>query len=331
MAKRGTLTHRRTRRLAAALRIPLPYALGLMEALWHVTADHAPAGDVGRMSDEDLCDELYWDQDPGELVAAFLRSGVLEAHPDHRLVVHGWSEHADNALRHKLHRARTTFWDGSPAFRARPEPTQHDQTPSDHGETPPGADRSRQDEIEPASASNQRPVPATSDQRPTDNPPLAPPAPRVGIARDGGELGEEAYAPGDLLPDGREVLDVDEDGRPTVVRRREGSAPQLTVEARAAVDRLVAFAAGKLGYRFDRLARRRLRERLLGGESEAQIRAGYEAQVAALEAAEAGACEPEAPPGEPDDGEDDDPELEQALRLVGPPAVAAAPGGGGAR
>jgi hypothetical protein len=166
---------------------------------------------------------------------------------------------------------------------------------------------------------------------PSNGSPPGPPASRVGTGGDGEEP-VEAYAPGDLLPDGREVLDVDEAGRPTVVRRRvDGAAPQLTAEAREAVDRLVAFAAGKLGYRFDRAGRRRLRERLLGGETEAQIRAGYQAQIAALEAAEAGAGEPEAPPGELDDGEDDDPELEQALRLVGPPAVAAAPGGGGER
>lgn len=321
MAKRGTLTHRRTRRLAAALHLPPPCALGLMEALWHVTAEHAPAGDVGRLSDEDLCDELYWDQDPGELVAAFVRAGVLERHPEHRLVVHGWSEHADNALRHKLHRARSTFWDGSPPFIRRQTATEHDQTPSDHDETTTEVDRPRQDEIEPTSASNQQPVPATSDQKPT-NPPLAPPAPRVGTGGPGDGPGR-VYVPGDRLRDGCEVLEVDAEGRPLVVRRRvEGSPPTLTREAEAAVARIVEYASRELGHRFDRAARRRLRERLLGGETEAQIRAGYEGQVRALQELDA---EPE---GGEDDPPDDDPELRQAMRLLAPPGVAAAPPGG---
>ena len=303
MAKRGTLTHRRTRRLAAALRIPLPYALGLMEALWHVTAEHAPAGDVGRMSDEDLCDELYWDQDPGELVAAFVRAGVLEQHPDHRLVVHGWSEHADNALRHKLNRARSTFWDGESPFKRRDPATDHDQTASSHDEPPDDADQPRQDEIEPASASVQQPAPASSNQRPTDNTPPGPPASRVGTGAAG-----KVFWVGDKLGDGRVVLEVDEAGRVVVVSRGEGTAPTLAPDGREAIDRIVAYASKALGARFDRADRRRLRERLLGGETEAQILAGYRAQVAALEALEA----TDDPPGE---GDDED--LDQALRLAG--------------
>lgn len=303
MAKRGTLTHRRTRRLAAALCIPLPCALGLMEALWHVTAEHAPAGDVGRMSDEDLCDELYWDQDPGELVEAFVRAGVLERHPDHRLVVHGWSEHADNALRHKLNRARSTFWDGELPFRRRPPTTEHDQTPSDHDEPPDDADRARQDEIEPASVQQPVPAPATSNQRPTEtNPPLAPPASRVGTGAPG-----EVFRVGDKLGDGRIVLEVDDVGRVVVVSRGEGTAPTLAPDGREAVERIVAYASKALGHRFDRADRRRLRERLLGGESEAQILAGYRAQVEALEALEAAETPEEA----------EDAEYHQALRLAG--------------
>jgi hypothetical protein len=283
-----------------------------MEALWHVTAEHAPAGDVGRLSDDDLCDELYWDQDPGELVEAFVRAGVLERHPDHRLVVHGWSEHADNALRHKLRRAGATFWDGETPFnRARTaaqqdeSPTEHGQTATDHEESPPVGDAPRSDEIEPASNQCQQPVPATSDQRPTELPPLAPPAPRVGTGV------SEVHQVGDVLRDGRVVREVDGNGIPLVVSR--GEAPIFTREANQAVNRLVAYASGKLGYRFDRVARRRLRDRLVAGETESQVRAGYEAQVAALEAAEAF----EAPPG---DG-DDDTDLDQALRLAERPVA----------
>lgn len=39
MALRGTLTHRKTRRLARLLEVDGPTALGILEALWHVTAE----------------------------------------------------------------------------------------------------------------------------------------------------------------------------------------------------------------------------------------------------------------------------------------------------
>lgn len=325
MAKRGTLTHRRTRRLAAILRVPPPYALGVMEAVWHVTAAHAPAGDIGRLRDQDLADELYWDGDAGELVAALVSAGVLETHPVHRLVVHGWSEHADSALRHKLKRARTAFWDGSPPFGHAAPPTEDDVTASDHDVTP-------TDAITPCVVENlpSLPVPVpspvpTPEPAPTPtttNAPPGPPASRVGTG------GAEVHQVGDRLRDGRVVLEVDEAGRAIVVSRGEGTAPSLTADARAAVERIVEYAAKALGHRFDRSDRRRLRERLLGGESEAQILGGYRAQVEALEALET--ADDPAPIlagedgwAEPSQETGDDEDLDQALRLSG-----AAPLGG---
>jgi hypothetical protein len=128
-----------------------------------------------------------------------------------------------------------------------------------------------------------------------------------------GSGGGETFAPGDVLDDGREVLEVDAGGRPTVVRRGHGSAPTLTREAVEALDRVVRFASG-LGYRFDRDARRRLRQRLLGGETEEQLLAPYRRQQEAVEALE----EFQDPPAGEVEG--DDPELGQALRMLRPAA-----------
>lgn len=126
------------------------------------------------------------------------------------------------------------------------------------------------------------------------------------------------------------MLEVDDVGRVMVVSRGEGTAPSLTADAREAIDRIVAYASKALGHRFDRGDRRRLRERLLGGESEAQILAGYRAQVDALEALET-ADDPTPPILAGEDGwaarpaleAGDDEDLDQALRLSG-----AAPLGG---
>lgn len=164
---------------------------------------------------------------------------------------------------------------------------------------PPPNDRSTTPERPP-----NPPLPApTPLPTPENGPPLHfPPASRVGTGGDGTRSGVQ---PGDVLR-GLEVLEVDEAGRPLVVRKRlEGSAPRLTREADAAVGRLVEYASRELGHRFDRLARRRLRDRLLGGETEGQIRASYEAQVRTLQDLDA------------------DPDLAQALQLLAPPGGAA--------
>jgi hypothetical protein len=295
--------------------------MGVLEALWHVTAAHAPAGDVGRLADQDLADEMHWPGPPAELVAALVGAGALEQHPELRLVVHGWSEHADSTLRHKLKRAGRTFWDGSPAFgHARPTAVAADPPPVDdvsatrHDVMPTDGDPARPDKNVPAvSVSEPSPAPTPPPApEPTDNPPPGPPASAGGRAGGG-----KVYKPGDTLPTGQTVLEVDPEGRPLVVRRSEASAPTLTASAEAAVQRIVAFAS-KIGYRFDRTARRRFRERMLGGESEAQILAPYKRQAEALEELELQADPP------PTGADTADQELDQALRLAtGPPRPAA--------
>jgi len=160
----------------------------------------------------------------------------------------------------------------------------------------------------------------TPAPEPTDTPP-DPPAGAGG----GGGTGERVYRVGDHSPSGQEVLEVDARGHPLVVAKSPpgGWTPG---GINAAVARIVA-AAAPLGYRFDRDARRRIRERLLGGEAEERIRAPYEAQSTALvelEMAGEAAIEPgaAAPPGAIEAQE-----LDQALRLAAPPARKVAGGG----
>src|SRR5690242_14091937 len=122
MAKRGVLTHRKTRRLAKILGVEIPCALGLMEALWHVTSDRTPRGDIGTLTDQDIADEMFWTSDPAPLIAAFVEVGILDADPTYRLTVHGWSEHTDDTTRKKLEYNGWDFVDGEPPRRAKGEP-----------------------------------------------------------------------------------------------------------------------------------------------------------------------------------------------------------------
>ena len=46
--KRGTPRHPKTMLLVAELQIPTYAAVGILESLWHWTAEYAKRGDVGR-------------------------------------------------------------------------------------------------------------------------------------------------------------------------------------------------------------------------------------------------------------------------------------------
>lgn len=109
MALRGTLTHRKTRRLAKLLDIPACFALGLMESLWHVTAEQQPDGGIGRMSNQDIADEMFYDGDADKLIRAMIDSGWIDEYEECRLVVHDWHDHADQSVKRKVARHGSGF------------------------------------------------------------------------------------------------------------------------------------------------------------------------------------------------------------------------------
>lgn len=109
MAMRGALTHRKTRRLAKIMGIAQPFALGLMESLWHVTAEQAPTGAIGRLSNQDIADEMFWDGNADELIDALVSADLLEHHPRFRLIVHNYHKYADQATKRKVERHGLEF------------------------------------------------------------------------------------------------------------------------------------------------------------------------------------------------------------------------------
>lgn len=118
MALRGTLTHRKTRRLASALGIDQCRALGILESLWHVCAENQADGGIGRMADQDIADEMYYGGDAGELIKALMKSGWLDAVENTvergRLFVHDWHEHADDSVNAKLIQWTKCYANGEP-------------------------------------------------------------------------------------------------------------------------------------------------------------------------------------------------------------------------
>ena len=112
MALRGTLTHRKTRRLGSLMHIPACFALGIVESLWHVTGEQAPTGAIGKMTDEDIAMEMFYDGDASAMVLALVQSGFLEPNEEHRLIVHDWHIHSDDATDNKLSRNGMRYANG---------------------------------------------------------------------------------------------------------------------------------------------------------------------------------------------------------------------------
>lgn len=100
--KRGTPDHPKIRRLAKILNISRTHAVGIVECLFHFTMEHAPQGNVGKWTDEEIADGIGWETDPKPLIDALLAAGWLDADDQFRLLVHDWADHADRGVRMRL-------------------------------------------------------------------------------------------------------------------------------------------------------------------------------------------------------------------------------------
>jgi hypothetical protein len=111
--KDATFEHPKTIQLAERLGIPVYATLGLLACLWRFTGRYALQGDIGRWSNEAIAAAIPgWQGDPGELIAALADIGWLDSSDRHRLIVHDWSEHAEDFYQAKLARACLFFADG---------------------------------------------------------------------------------------------------------------------------------------------------------------------------------------------------------------------------
>jgi hypothetical protein len=106
------LNHSKTGRLARALQIQRWGAIGLMESLWHLTDREAPQGNIGKLTDDDIAHALDWRKEPKLLIDAYVAAGLLDTSDEHRLIVHDWPEHCQDAVHARLARSGMYFADG---------------------------------------------------------------------------------------------------------------------------------------------------------------------------------------------------------------------------
>ena len=84
--------HRKTRRLASQLEIPIPLTVGYLHMLWYYVLDFAPGGDLSKHRPEDIALGCEWPGDAGEFVDALVVAEWLDA-DDEGLFIHDWDEH----------------------------------------------------------------------------------------------------------------------------------------------------------------------------------------------------------------------------------------------
>lgn len=113
--KRTAIQHTKVKRLERALEIPHYAAVGILESLWHLAARETPAGNIGKLSNEDISDDLDWRSDATDLIEGLITSGWVDEHDQHRLIIHHWSEHCEDSVDMRIARAKMLYADGTPA------------------------------------------------------------------------------------------------------------------------------------------------------------------------------------------------------------------------
>lgn len=92
------------KRLKQRLKLAQFQAIGLLESLWLMTTENAPQGDIGKLTNEEICIGLEWDGDPEKLISELVACRWLDECQNHRLVVHDWYEEGPSWLLGNLKR-----------------------------------------------------------------------------------------------------------------------------------------------------------------------------------------------------------------------------------
>lgn len=97
--------HPKTKRLARALKIKIPEAIGYLHLLWYFCLDYAQDGnlsvsdiDARRARVEDLADAMMWEGDPDEIIVALAHAGFIDTNWEKELRVHDWQEYGGRLL-----------------------------------------------------------------------------------------------------------------------------------------------------------------------------------------------------------------------------------------
>jgi hypothetical protein len=110
--KRGTPGHWKILNLAMELKIEPYAAVGICCCMWEWVGASLMSGNIGKADDVMIARQIGWTKKPSVLIDALVKCGLLDRHPEHRLIVHDWSEHAEDGVHTWMVRRRLWFADG---------------------------------------------------------------------------------------------------------------------------------------------------------------------------------------------------------------------------
>jgi hypothetical protein len=87
----------KTRKLARALNISIPTAIGHLQCLWWWALDYAQDGDLSKYDDYDIADAMMWEGDPPVLAEAMVAARLIEEDVGGRRI-HDWREYAGRLI-----------------------------------------------------------------------------------------------------------------------------------------------------------------------------------------------------------------------------------------
>ncbi len=147
LLKQGSEDHAKFKLLARLLRIPLPYANGIMERLWNKAAQFRPDGAVGRWSNLEIAEycAMPLESNPDELVEAMVTARLLDVTKGpNRLLIHDWSEHCTHFTHNKIARHNTYFATGEAPNLRRLDPRYRPAAESFYGVSAQSGEKSAQ-------------------------------------------------------------------------------------------------------------------------------------------------------------------------------------------
>lgn len=103
-------------------------AIAILERLWHATASGPIRGDIGTYDDEIIAEACGWPLEATILIDMLVECRWLDRHPEHRLIIHDWHQHAPNHVKGNAAK-KGGFLTVSPGEAVEAQPKGSDQGP----------------------------------------------------------------------------------------------------------------------------------------------------------------------------------------------------------
>jgi hypothetical protein len=123
-------------KLKRRLNLPHYVTVGVLESIWMFATSNAQDGGIGRHSNEDLAAAIEWQGNPDQLIDDLVSTGWLDVHPECRLCIHDWEDHAPNYVKAVVAKKRKPFMSAQKTEVELPTKVDNPELPTQEPELP---------------------------------------------------------------------------------------------------------------------------------------------------------------------------------------------------